>query len=387
MIKDSPATVKSFVHGRGTAESRWARFGPYYAMFPMDFAYDVITRYSKPEDYVLDPFAGRGSGLFAAASLGRVACGIEINPVGWLYSKVKLSPAPIEQVKKRLLAVADASKTPKTRCSGLPDFFRYCFEDDVLKFLMMAREILNWESDNTDSTLMAFILHYLHGKKGQSLSNQMSMVKAMSPRYSIDWWTKKGLTEPPSIDVLSFFEKRLEWRFQKGAPSFQGSRAILGDCVVELAELAQEATNNKGKYSLLFTSPPYQGVTNYFTDQWLRYWMLGGSAQPKTDSGKHKKRFNSETEYLELLDDVFLLCKGLMKDDAIIYVRTDSRKFTFDATCAALTKHFPSHQFSQKDDKCEKLSQTELYNNSKRKPHEVDIILKPYKASGIQAKN
>ena len=36
---------EKILKGFETAESRWARFGPYYAMFPLDFAFDVVERW------------------------------------------------------------------------------------------------------------------------------------------------------------------------------------------------------------------------------------------------------------------------------------------------------------------------------------------------------
>ena len=39
------------VKGFKTPESRWARFGPYYAMFPLDFAFEVVEKYSKKGDF------------------------------------------------------------------------------------------------------------------------------------------------------------------------------------------------------------------------------------------------------------------------------------------------------------------------------------------------
>ena len=70
-----------------TAASRWAGVGPYYAMFPADFAAQVINEYTEKGDTILDPFAGRATSLFAAASSDRVGLGVEINPVGWVYGK------------------------------------------------------------------------------------------------------------------------------------------------------------------------------------------------------------------------------------------------------------------------------------------------------------
>ena len=48
--------VENIVKGFKTPESRWARFGPYYAMFPVDFAFEVVEKYSKTGDYIIDPF-------------------------------------------------------------------------------------------------------------------------------------------------------------------------------------------------------------------------------------------------------------------------------------------------------------------------------------------
>ena len=39
--------------GFATPEARWARLGPYYAMFPFRFAQDAIGRFTHPGDLVL----------------------------------------------------------------------------------------------------------------------------------------------------------------------------------------------------------------------------------------------------------------------------------------------------------------------------------------------
>ena len=73
----------SKMNGRfNTAANRWAGIGPYYAMFPSAFCDVVVERYCKEGGTVLDPFAGRGTALYSAATRGRHALGIELNPVG-----------------------------------------------------------------------------------------------------------------------------------------------------------------------------------------------------------------------------------------------------------------------------------------------------------------
>jgi len=85
----------------------------------------------------------------------------------------------------------------------MPLFYRICFCDEVLKYLLAARKHLKCQSNNVDATLMSILLVYLHGKLGEGLSNQMKMTKAMGINYSINCWNKMNLTKPPEINPLS----------------------------------------------------------------------------------------------------------------------------------------------------------------------------------------
>ena len=51
--------------------------GPSYFRFPIALAEHVITTYSAPRDWILDPFCGFGTTLVAAQRLGRQAIGFE----------------------------------------------------------------------------------------------------------------------------------------------------------------------------------------------------------------------------------------------------------------------------------------------------------------------
>ena len=79
---------------RRTATGRWYGFGRYYAMFPPSFAYDAIVHLTDVGEQVLDPFCGRGNAPFTATVLQRRSVGVDINPLAWLYTIVKLRPAP-----------------------------------------------------------------------------------------------------------------------------------------------------------------------------------------------------------------------------------------------------------------------------------------------------
>lgn len=364
---------------RVSKEDRWAHFGPYYAMFPLPFAQRVIKKYSQESDIVLDPFAGRFTSVYAAAKAGRNGYGIEINPVGWLYGLAKLKPAPKDDVINRLCQIYAVRNRFSRKAASMPEFYHICFCDDVLKFLLSARKNLKWKDNNVDATLMAFLLVYLHGKKGQALSNQMQGTKSMGMDYSITWWKKNNMQIPPRVNPVEFMTSRIEWRYKKGKSiENDESHAILGDSVKELDSIVDELHKNEEKISLLFTSPPYFGLTDYFADQWLRMWLLGGKEVLEYSKEKYKRRFSNHLDYRNLLDKVFEKCSKIMSDQAVVYVRTDARNFTLQTTIEILKKHFPDYTFSQRRSKLKNKSnsQTILYGNKSSKPIEVDIILR-----------
>src|SRR5262249_32035780 len=216
--------------------SRWAGVGPYYAMSPAEFADEVIAKHTKEGDTVLDPFAGRGTAVFSAATQRRRGVGVEINPVGWVYARAKLAPAKKELVATRFEELDRSAKTYCEAAEELPLFFHRCFTRKVREFLLAAREELDWKRSEVDCTAMALLLVSMHGKREASLSNQLRQTKSMSPDYAIGWWEERGL-QPPDVDPVEFMKKKLDWRYARGRPARTDSRVYLGDSVRRLPEL------------------------------------------------------------------------------------------------------------------------------------------------------
>ncbi|TDW95942.1 site-specific DNA-methyltransferase [Dinghuibacter silviterrae] len=367
--------LKDVTTGFQSPEARWARFGPYYAMFPLDFAFEVVSKYSKRGDFIIDPFAGRCSSVYAGGVLGRHSLGIEINPVGWLYGTVKLSPADKECVIERLYQIYSRRNFYNRSVSKMPIFYRMCYSNEVLKFLLAARSLLKWQTDSVDATLMSIILVYLHGKLGEGLSNQMRMTKSMGMEYSVRWWLENGFKSAPEINPVEFIKKKIEWRYEKGKPCIFDSEIVFGDSTIELRKIVERSKETGIKFSLLFTSPPYCSLTDYYADQWLRLWLLGGPERPKAIGEKHKGRFVSKEDYYNLLDSVFGSCSKIMDNESTIYVRTDRREFTFESTMGVLKKHFPEYRYKLVDNPFKRRTQTELHGNSSKEGGEIDIIL------------
>jgi DNA modification methylase len=72
---------KSFTIWRGVTKTKEERDTKHPALFPQKLVEELILIYTKNADEtILDPFLGIGSTLRAAASIGRLGIGIDLNP-------------------------------------------------------------------------------------------------------------------------------------------------------------------------------------------------------------------------------------------------------------------------------------------------------------------
>lgn len=353
--------------GFGTAESRWARLGPYYAMFPIEFVRQTIGAFTGEGDTVIDPFCGRGAAPFVAMIAGRNAIGCDINPVAWVYASVKADPHPDPAGVIRRIGEIGRAVRPRDRKPS-SEFQSLAYGPRPLGFINAARRELQWKSDRADLTVAALLLHYLHAKLGRGLSNQMHESRAMSPGYAVRWWRERGL-DAPDIDAASFLSARAEWRYGKGVPERAGSaRLMLGD--------AAEALHRKRvQADLVLTSPPYAGVTNYRTDSWLRLWALGkGPALPNWSTDE---KYCNTGKYEAMLSRVLRVTRKRAREHAVWFLRVDARERTLGAVRRVMADLLPGHRRYEQALPWPGRTQTALYGDSRQKPGDIDLAYLP----------
>ena len=349
------------------AEGRWCGFGPYYAMFPVEFVRRQVEAFAPRGGKLLDPFCGRGTVPFVGQVTGRDSVGADVNPVAWLFAAVKLDPHNGELSILRRVDEVLESITADDRVAA-NQFQEQAWHSEVLAFLNSARRELDWRHCVLDRTLMGLILVHLHAKLGEGLSNQLRQAKSMAPDYAVRWWKARRM-EPPKIDLREFFTKKLRWRYAKGIPIKRAAADVfLGD--------SREVLGRHGNFgaNLILTSPPYYGVTNYEYDNWIRLWMLGKCSLP---TFRRAARFSHREKYKDLLTGVFGVARRLSEDDVTVYVRTDARDFTIQVTLRTLLDTWPDHKLYYRYDKASGPTQTALFGNLWHKAGEVDLLMLP----------
>jgi hypothetical protein len=311
-------------------------------MFPEQFAREHIAAWTRPGDLVIDPFCGRGTTVIEALLLGRMAAGVDINPVAACISTAKVTAPFEDQVRDRLNKLRKQYKRPKVVVERKDPFFRACFSTKTLNQLAFLRRRLKWRERSDDCFLAALILGVLHGESHRSeryLSNRMSRTIAMKPRYSVNWWKARGLV-PPVRDVFDILDREISFRYRSPIPRGQ-AKVVQADA----RRASKVLKTMKGKAKLLLTSPPYLDTTHFEEDQWLRLWFLGGPRMPKRSRGDH--RHSSADNYWRFLSEAFAGSAALLAEDATIVVRIGGKRLSFEEAQTGL-RHALSQALGRK---------------------------------------
>jgi len=272
---------------------------PYYTMFPLDFPLRRLIKAEK-NDWILDPFCGRGTTLFAARLLGLGCVGIDSNPVAAAIAAAKLAQTTSEAVVEKARSLLDDASSPLNIPEG--DFWELCYHPETLKEICILRSRLMQSCDTAEEVVLrALLLGILHGPRQRGLpnylSNQMPRTYATKPSAAVRYWMRTKNTKPPRIDVLDVVKRRAEYSLTAMPPASRGA-VYFGD-----AQNTDTILPAKYKFSWVVTSPPYFGMSTYRADQWLRNWFLGGAST--VDYSQKGQISHAEDRFIKGLSDVW----------------------------------------------------------------------------------
>jgi hypothetical protein len=250
-------------------------------MFPLSVPAKQLKGLT-PEQWVLDPFCGRGTTNFAARMVGLPSAGIDSNPVAAAITEGKMVYATAERVGEACLEILSTLSEVDVP-SG--EFWRLCFHSRTLNELSRLRTELIRDCRSAErKALRALVLGLLHGPRTKGapsyLSNQMPRTYAAKPEYAVRFWTQRGLA-PEYVDLAELVKRKAHHYFT-AAPEPVPFRVICGD------SRTLNLVDSGLRFSRVVTSPPYLGMRTYVPDQWLRYWFLGG---PAAVTYRHAEQF------------------------------------------------------------------------------------------------
>ena len=309
---------------------------PYFAMFPETFVETWAERLTRPGDYVLDPFCGRGTTPFQALLMHRKAVASDINPVAYCVTRAKTNAPPIATVRRRLTGLQRGFRPNawEDHRKQLPTFFRWAYNPATLRQVVYLRSRLRWRDSDVDCFIAALTLGSLHGESSISpsyLSNQMPRTISTKPAYSIRFWMERGLRAPVR-DAFAVLRQRLDYRYESEPPN---GRAIVWQ--MDMRELPRARRMLPRRIACVITSPPYLDVTSFEEDQWLRLWFLGGPPHPTYRKISKDDRHENPDAYWRMIADMWRTLGLILAPKADVVVRLGGKGSAPERLIEALT--------------------------------------------------
>ena len=298
----------------------------YLGSLPAALAHDLIARWSRPGDVVLDPFCGRGTVPLQASLERRIGVGIDRNPLGHLLTAAVLDPpsqrealSRLELLRIRWTETRDAWREVAhgvTAAGGAATFFHH----ETLAQLLLARADLQ-RQEPVDRFLLATLAGILHGSRSTALTDAMPNTFSMPPGYATRWLAVRDAQRGsgrPQRDLFGILARRIVWLLREGRPGSRGI-AIAGDAR-QAGALTAAALRERGlpdRVRLVVTSPPYLGLVRYGRANWLRLWLLGEDASHVDSLLDVPRSAAASGELLrQVLDDI----RPILADDAVVVV-------------------------------------------------------------------
>lgn len=265
-------------------ECSFHQLAPYIGKTKSSIAGDLVERYSKLGDLIVDPFAGAGTVPLEAVIRGRRAFAADISPYARILSQAKLSPPRTlgEALNRAQQALSEAETLPQPDRQSVPRWIRQFFHPktlgEALRFAAVVRRPGN-------EFLLACFLGILHHQRPGFLSYPSSHLVP----YLRD--KKCPRTEFPEMYAYRQLKPRLLAKVQRAYRRYHKSRrmgATFYQGSVEDLELPK-------RFDAVITSPPYMNALDYGRDNRLRLWFIDPSlaAPVENDITERRKAFIS----------------------------------------------------------------------------------------------
>jgi hypothetical protein len=256
------------------------QLSPYVGKLKSSIAHDLVERYSRPDDLVVDPFAGSGTVVLEAALAGRRAFGSDISPYALMLSRAKLfPPRSLERaLRKGEECLREAALSPAVDLRVVPAWVRNFFHPSTLKEIINFAQICRRPGNEF---LMACLLGILHHQRPGFLSYPSS--------HLVPYLRDKKYPRDRFPELYSYRELRprllakINRMYKRFSYQTTFSSAALRRSTIEQVSLPS-------RFDAVITSPPYMNALDYGRDNRLRLWFIDPNLSHAVDNGATRRR-------------------------------------------------------------------------------------------------
>lgn len=263
------------------AEYSLHQLSPYIGKIKSSIAADLVERFSRPGDLVVDPFSGAGTIPFEAAIRGRHVFGADISPYARILSQAKLSPPHTleialdcaEELLKKAAMLPESIINEVEAPNWVQQFFHPETLREAIRFAEIARRpgnefylasflgILHHQRPGFLSFPSSHLVPYLRNKKyPQSHFPEMYAYRELRPRLLAK--IKRAFKRFPMLPMMG---------------------SIFCQTPVEKLDFPI-------CFDAIITSPPYMNALDYGRDNRLRLWFIDPNLAEPVDNDVTQRR-------------------------------------------------------------------------------------------------
>lgn len=239
---------------------------------------------------VLDPMAGSGTVLRAAAEMGHDCVGFDLDPLAVLMSRVwttRLDSAKLMRRAEELVEVARRTSSAQlpwiAQCEETREFVDYWFEDEqARKLRRLARSLIDLKGTYADALRLSLSRTIITKERGASIARDTSHSRPHRTFYNNDYDVFSGF-----LQSAARLAKRLE------------SDRLRGDVLVRRGDARHLKAVDDDCVDAVVTSPPYLNAIDYLRGHrlslvWMGHTLTSLRTVRGASIGSEKSRYNSD---------------------------------------------------------------------------------------------
>mgnify|MGYP001272445094 FL=1 len=226
------------------------------------FFIDIFT---KENDVVYDPFAGRGTTLIEAGLMGRNIVSNDVNPLSKILTIPRLDIPSINQIEQRL----DEIVFEKVEADI--DVSMFFHKDTELEIVSLKNQLTDSAVDNW---IRMVATNRLTGHSSGFFSGYTLPPNQAASQKSQKTINKRLDIVPPYKNTKEIILKKTRSLLRNINPEIIEKLKIIGSSAV-FSSLDSRKTYHihDSSVNLTVTSPPFLNIVRYANDNWLRCWF------------------------------------------------------------------------------------------------------------------
>ena len=251
------------------SECSWHQLSPYIGRMKSSMARSLVTQFTKPGDWIYDPFSGAGTVALEGWLNGRNVIAADLSPYAHVLTSGKLHPPRSLQDATRKLDMywqEASSEADSIDLSRVPTWVRAFFHRRTLRELLAIRDVL---VAHRQWFLLSCLLGILHHWRPAFLSHPASH---MVPYLMTKLYPREA---HPRLYRYKAVYPRLQGKLRRAFARTTDVDRHLTRVAKEEDAKAPGSILNGQQVSAIITSPPYMNSLSYARDNRLRLWLLG----------------------------------------------------------------------------------------------------------------